>query len=688
MSQSPSQPTPLERAHPYLQNFDALGRLIARGRSFSGHERNCFFLNTGDGQFSEVAPVIGFDLDDDGRSVGIVDWDGDGDLDIWLNGRNRPRVRFLKNSVRRNQRAHFLSLLLIGHDRNRDAIGARATVEIRDAEGAKHRLIRTVRAGEGFLTQSSRWLHFGLGDAIAIEDVSIHWPPGSGDSGQLTRYGKLSLDQRYQIEQPNKANPEGIIEQSALRAMQVDGGQDQETTDDAQPPPVASRVFLTHPKKITNLDYLTDDQRQRAILPTTDAHRLVTLWASWCPHCRQELAELAKAALKLQTANVDCLALCVDSLLDENRDQPVNDQTVLQQVDWPFPSGRATQRTAARLLQAYHQTIYPEHPLTLPFSVLIDREGKIAAFYRGSAEVDRVVHDVHAVEGSAKSIAAAAFPFPGRTATQSFLRDRHGIAIAHYEAGRLSEARSQLIKTLKPSSRQTATPVQQFNTYRLLGSIATQLREHQEAVAVYREAARAFPRQIGFQLSLAKAYGDAGQREEGLRILEALAERKPTEWRLLNRIGLAFEHLGALSAAIDAYQRALDHDDAQPSVRSNLAATLQANDQLEKAIAEYRIILTETPDAMDARNNLAWLLATAIDPHLRRPDEAVQLAKTVVEAEGSAAALDTLAAAYEANLQIDLAIEVLEQALQLATTRRQHELAERLVKRLERLNRP
>ena len=46
-------------------------RFIRRGRSFSGHEENCAFLNTGGVRFADVSAVTGLNLDDDGRAIGV-----------------------------------------------------------------------------------------------------------------------------------------------------------------------------------------------------------------------------------------------------------------------------------------------------------------------------------------------------------------------------------------------------------------------------------------------------------------------------------------------------------------------------------------------------------------------------------------------------------------------------------------
>ena len=69
----------------------ALHEFLRGGRSFSGRERNNCFLNTGGARFADISAVSGFDWPDDGRAIGVVDWDHDGDLDLWLANRSGPR---------------------------------------------------------------------------------------------------------------------------------------------------------------------------------------------------------------------------------------------------------------------------------------------------------------------------------------------------------------------------------------------------------------------------------------------------------------------------------------------------------------------------------------------------------------------------------------------------------------------
>ena len=120
-------PTEGEDAGEYQDAWAAVSRLMDSGASWSGHERNCAYLNLGDGRFADVSAVAGFDFLDDARAVARVDWDGDGALDAWVKNRTSPALRFLRNQT--GGPAHAVTLELQGTECNRDAVGAR--VELR-----------------------------------------------------------------------------------------------------------------------------------------------------------------------------------------------------------------------------------------------------------------------------------------------------------------------------------------------------------------------------------------------------------------------------------------------------------------------------------------------------------------------------------------------------------------------------
>lgn len=77
----------------------------------------------------------------------------------------------------------------IPNDNNYLRIKAEGVYSNRDAIGVKYRLYldgevlyRMSKSGEGYLTQGSRWQHFGLGTAIAADSLVVTWPTGVSDT--------------------------------------------------------------------------------------------------------------------------------------------------------------------------------------------------------------------------------------------------------------------------------------------------------------------------------------------------------------------------------------------------------------------------------------------------------------------------------------------------------------------------
>ncbi|MEM7388136.1 MAG: ASPIC/UnbV domain-containing protein, partial [Verrucomicrobiota bacterium] len=188
----------------FRKGLARLDQLIDSGVGLSGHERNCGFVNVPAGEqggrrFAIASAVLGIDQDDDARSPVLVDWDRDGDLDLWVSNRTAPMLRYFQNGLENEKGARSLAIRLRGVTVNRDGIGARVTV--RDANGGVQS--RTLKAGEGFLGQSSKWLSFGLGDADGPFEVSVRWPGGKtedfagvtpGGRFHLTEGGKVTKD--------------------------------------------------------------------------------------------------------------------------------------------------------------------------------------------------------------------------------------------------------------------------------------------------------------------------------------------------------------------------------------------------------------------------------------------------------------------------------------------------------------
>ena len=170
---------------------------------------NHLMLNNGDGTFSDHAedrgiepPVQGHYHDKkiqdresvrSSRCAVTADFDGDGRLEIITNNFNDIPYYF-KNEFNSNH--NYLALRLQGTRSNRDAIGARVTATI-----GKETMLRMVQSAGGYLSQSSRTIHFGLGQREAVDRIEIQWP-----SGIRQVIENPTLNQLHDVVEPEKAD--------------------------------------------------------------------------------------------------------------------------------------------------------------------------------------------------------------------------------------------------------------------------------------------------------------------------------------------------------------------------------------------------------------------------------------------------------------------------------------------------
>jgi len=151
--------------------------------------------------FVEVADVLLANDEADGASSCWADYDGDGDLDVYLANWNNGHA----NRLVRNDQAtgnHFLHVNLIGKSSGVTAIGARLTL----SAGGVHQ-IREINGGEGYHSQNTLTAEFGLGTATLVDSLLIEWPTG-GIQQILT----LAADQWLQFSEVGPDVPTMYVE--------------------------------------------------------------------------------------------------------------------------------------------------------------------------------------------------------------------------------------------------------------------------------------------------------------------------------------------------------------------------------------------------------------------------------------------------------------------------------------------
>lgn len=147
--------------------------------------------NTGKG-FVDVSAQSGnvFHQAWTGRGMAIGDIDNDGRVDAVVSTNGGPAYVLRNETATTN---HWLTLNLIGHRSNRDAIGA----EIKLTTGAGSQSVTVSTAGS-YLSSGDKRAHFGLGTATSAKSIQIHWP-----SGVIQTLDNVHADQILTVDEPS-----------------------------------------------------------------------------------------------------------------------------------------------------------------------------------------------------------------------------------------------------------------------------------------------------------------------------------------------------------------------------------------------------------------------------------------------------------------------------------------------------
>jgi hypothetical protein len=151
-------------------------------------QSSLLFHNTGAGQFKEIANTAGADFTRKivGRGIAVGDFDGDGREDMLIvDAEGAPLL--LHNDGPIN---HFINLRCLDRNGKSDALGALVTVQC-----GPRRQIGEIRSSGSYLSSDAPGLHFGLGDSLHADTVTVRWP-----DQKVSKYSGVAANHSYVID--------------------------------------------------------------------------------------------------------------------------------------------------------------------------------------------------------------------------------------------------------------------------------------------------------------------------------------------------------------------------------------------------------------------------------------------------------------------------------------------------------
>jgi Flp pilus assembly protein TadD/peroxiredoxin len=577
---------------PYDEAWRAINQALIH-QSIASRQRNVLLRNDGQGGFDDVSGTVGLDLDQDGRSFAVFDHDGDGDPDlVLLAARSTPQLRLFRNDFAGRGAALAVRLSGTAPGTNRDAVGARVTVET-----DRFRRTKVVNAGSGFLSQHSKELLFGLGASQRIRTLTVEWPGGGSQV-----WSDVPLNHRLRIEQGGEPLAEPFRSGSAVPADLV--------AAQSAGPPSASWLYEPFPTPDFSLPDLRGQTHSLAALRNRPA--VVLVWSTEAPASRSALRALAEGSAALAQAGVASLALALD---------PPGTLPKVQAAAAEVPTLPvivATEQVGLSFAILYRHLFMNRQALPLPTAFLLDAEGRVVKAYRHRVEVATILRDVPAIEAPAPERLTRALPFTGTLHTASSQRNYLPYGQELLDQGLEAPAIAAFERAAQGNP--TASTLYRLGTLLAKGGQVT-------------KAKAAFERALAMEPDLSEARNDLGALvAQGGDLTSAIAHFRaalvstPDYPDALNNLGYALLQTGEEGEARGLYEKALKLQPDFPEALNNLGLIHGREGDIDGAEPYFRQALTRRPDYGEAANNLALVLVTR-----GQADEALRLLTEFVE---------------------------------------------------------
>jgi Flp pilus assembly protein TadD len=548
VANSPNTAKPTEE---YEQGWNAINELIRGDYTWSGYERNVFYVNNRDGTFSDVSGVVDLDFLEDGRSFALADFDHDGRQEIFLKNRNAPQLRLLKNVAA--ELPPSIAFRLRGVKSNPDAVGAVVTVD--------HQT-KTLQAGSGFLSQHSKDVFFGLGTAKGPVNASIHWP-----SGLVQQLHGLPINHRVWVDEggvPSRVEPFKKY-QSAPSSQPHAPETVPATIETWLLAPVPAPVLPLRGGKPT-LFQLEFDQARQVMSVSEDAAAVYNILYRYIFDRHRDLT------------------LPTSFLIDANGD--------IVKVYQGSVNARRVEEDISRIPQTSEQRL----ALSLPFA----GNSETYEFGRNHLSLGSAFF-----QGGYYNQAEASFRLA--------LRDDPSSAEAHYGLGsvylkqeNIADARASFEQVLKLTANYPDTGPNAWNN---LGLLATREGRITEAIDYFQGALRLNPDFWIALENLGNAYRQQKRWDEARSALERAVALRPQEPEANYSLAMVYAQTGDTGRASQYLQKALTLRPAYPEALNNLGVLYLRTRRRNDAVAKFEECIRVAPGFDQSYLNLARVYA-------------------------------------------------------------------------------
>ncbi|RIK79132.1 MAG: hypothetical protein DCC67_10850 [Planctomycetota bacterium] len=147
------------------------------GMGIAAPDRTMLLRHTGDfaaPQFVDASAESGITDAGQGRGLLTLDYDRDGDLDLFIVNFGEPPILYRNDG---GNAGNWIAIKTVGSQSNRDGIGAYVTLTP-DVNQPGVVYVAEIDGSSSYLSQSEMTAHFGLGDIATIDRIEIVWPSG------------------------------------------------------------------------------------------------------------------------------------------------------------------------------------------------------------------------------------------------------------------------------------------------------------------------------------------------------------------------------------------------------------------------------------------------------------------------------------------------------------------------------